>query len=99
MSKKPDPPRARLTAVIEYEFAAYTAPGQSDAWGVDGCRTRLAGTPAGFTLATDSDNLYELRCTLEEEGFEPHGVQSARRRNRGRFCPTWREVWTRPPAS
>ena len=73
--------------VLEYEFLGYTPPEDHEAHGLE---FRVTHTPRPLPQAL---GLFDMRFTLEGEGFKRHGAHSIRTRNFGRFYPTWREVW------
>lgn len=77
------------TAVIEYQFKAYSPPDDSQAWDVQAAITHAAGVVIGTTRGL----LADLRTALEEAGLCQHGVQPTQKYYNGQWCPTWREVW------
>jgi len=74
--------------VLEYEFIAYHPPEDLfEAMGV-GYAVRFAREPV------QGGDLSEAREDLTYKGYTLHGVQMLKPRARGRYAPTWREVWT-----
>ena len=80
--------------VIEYRFAGYTPPEDTEAWCVF-CSIPHTDVPLRKRFDV---SLLDVRGVLEQLGFTQHGVEQLRGKKNtyrhDRYEPTWREVWT-----
>ena len=76
--------------VLEYSHKSYAAPDDTTAWG---CQARVTFAAGGAPMT--SGLLAEVRRDLAGDGYTMRGAIAQSLYQRGRFEPTWREVWAK----